>query len=73
MEVEHIVWDRAPHEGRISGILELEVFWHGGGEDVVVIQGTFDIEKGTLRVLHQEITFPGSSGILVKRVGRIVS
>ncbi len=72
MEVEHIVWERAPNSGQISGILEVKVYWHGGGKDILVIQGTFDVETETLRVLRQEMTFAGASGIFVERVGRII-
>jgi hypothetical protein len=47
-EVKHIKWLKT-HDNLVSGILRLRVYWHGGGETEVVLQGVFNQLEGEFK------------------------
>lgn len=77
--VDHIIWEIAPYDGRVSGLLEITVYWHGGGHDHMIIQGTYEYGSYPVR---DSITTPfgkitpddiiGASGFSLHRVGEII-
>ena len=76
MNVEHIVWeDWNWTDKNLNGILEIEVHWHGGGTDVIIMQGTY-INNGRGKFINSFITISedtmGVSGITLRRIGTIV-
>jgi hypothetical protein len=75
-KVQHIVWESAPHDGSVTGLLKVRVFYHGGGSDVVISDGTFthgDHYVNTFKTITGEISdhTSGVSGISVEAVGYI--
>lgn len=72
MKVEHIIWEDYSYEPKVSGILELEIYWHGGGTDIFIMQGTYySLGLGSFKntfVTIDENTM-GVSGISLRRVG----
>lgn len=78
--VQHIVWNDKVYGDigeKISGICELEIFYHGGGSETIICQGVYIFEglgKFVNRVLGIEISREtlGVSGISLKRVGEFV-
>jgi hypothetical protein len=75
-EIEHIVWETSYDYTAevIRGLLEIRVYWHGGGTDTFIAEGSFYKEgKFAHRVLGtiDEAT-PGVSGVALIRVGNIV-
>jgi hypothetical protein len=77
--IDHIIWDHAPHEGRVSGILELVIYYHGDGHDNIIIEGTYVFQSYPL---HDYVdtkfgkfssdNMCGVSGIHLNRVGEII-
>ncbi len=78
MQVEHIIWeDHSYDDTVVTGLLDIEIYWHGGGTDRFIAEGTYtDLGRGIFqnRLLGQisEDT-TGVSGIRLVRVGRIVA
>ena len=75
MKVEHIVWeDWNWIDQAAAGILELKIYWHGGGADTVVMEGTYN-NNGRGSFTNQFVTIDentqGVSGISLCRVGTI--
>ena len=75
MKVEHIVWEDSYDytADRIYGLLEIEVYWHGGGSDCVIAEGTFytkgrgRFENRILGTVSEDTM--GVSGVSLRRVG----
>lgn len=78
MKIEHIVWEDSYDytAERIHGLLEIEVYWHGGGTDRVIAEGTFytkgrgRFENRILGTVSEDTV--GVSGVSLRRVGTIV-
>ena len=75
MKVEHIIWEDYSYEPNVSGILEIEVYWHGGGTTVIIMQGTY-VTKGRGSFSNEFVTIDdlhtmGASGVGLRRVGRL--
>lgn len=74
MKVEHIIWEDYSYDPSVSGILELEIYWHGGGTDLIIMQGTYtSLGRGSFKntfVTIDENTM-GVSGISLRRVGHL--
>jgi len=77
MKIEHIVWKDYHWGETVSGILEIEIVWHGGGSDTFVAQGTY-INKGRGEFINNLVGLKvnedtmGVSGVNCLRVGEIV-
>lgn len=76
MKIEHIVWENCNWtDKKVSGILEIEVYWHGGGTDTVIMEGTY-INNGrgsfTNHFVSIDENTTGLSGISLRRIGTIV-
>jgi hypothetical protein len=76
MEIEHIVWEDWNYTDKnIHGILELEIYWHGGGTDIIIMQGTYT-HNGRGKFANSFVTIDGDtmgvSGVSLRRVGTIV-
>lgn len=74
MKVEHIIWEDYSHDPKVSGILELEIYWHGGGTDIFIMQGTYTslgrgCFKNTFVTIDESVM--GVSGISLRRVGHL--
>lgn len=77
MKVEHIVWEEWNYTDKnVYGILEIEVYWHGGGTDTVIMQGTYVNIGGRGMFTNAFITVDenteGVSGVSLRRIGTIV-
>lgn len=80
MRIEHIIWEGAGHAGKETGILEIEVFYHGGGEQRLIVSGTFDHDKANTGTPNEAVTTPaakldfgaGVAGVHLLRVGTLV-
>jgi len=76
MQVEHIVWEEWNYTDKnVFGILELDIHWHGGGTDRVIMQGTYTaIGRGmfTNQFVTVDEDTMGVSGVTLKRIGTIV-
>lgn len=75
MKIEHIVWEDWNYtDKKVHGILEIEVYWHGGGTDIVIMEGTF-ISDGRGSFTNQFVSINedtmGVSGISLRRIGTI--
>lgn len=77
--IDHILWQNAPHEGDVHGILELTVFYHGGGREHIIIEGTYVFQKYPLSDYVDTIfgkftvdNMIGVSGFNLNRVGEII-
>lgn len=74
MQVQHIVWEDY-NGGEVKGILDIEVIWHGGGRDKIIIQGTYDGHNDITNAVFGLMDFGnmvGVAGISVIRVGQFV-
>ena len=76
MKVEHIVWEDWNYtDKKVSGILELEVYWHGGGTDTITMEGTYT-NDGRGKFINTFVTIDedtmGVSGVSLRRIGTIV-
>ena len=75
MKIEHIVWEDSCHDDVSKGILEIEVYWHGGGTTVILMQGTY-VNNGRGSFSNEFVTIDyntmGVSGVGLRRVGKIV-
>ncbi len=80
MKIEHIIWKDFNYylsDKTVSGLLEIEVVWHGGGSDTFVAEGIYtDTGRGEfvnrlIGVCINEETM-GVSGVHCLRVGEIV-
>lgn len=76
MKVEHIIWEDYSGYDTVSGILDICVYWHGGGSDNLIMEGTFhgDADRGacTNHLMGRfDADTMGVSGIILQRVGRI--
>lgn len=76
MEIEHIVWEDWNYTDKnLTGILELEIYWHGGGTDITIMQGTYT-HNGRGKFTNSFVTIDGDtmgvSGVSLRRVGTIV-
>ena len=75
MKIEHIVWEDSYDytAERICGLLEIEVYWHGGGSDCIIAEGTFytkgrgRFENRILGTVSEDTM--GVSGVSLRRVG----
>jgi hypothetical protein len=77
MKVEHIIWeDWNWTDKNVYGILELEVYWHGGGSSIIIMEGTY-VNNGRGKFVNSFVAIDedteGVSGITLRRIGRIVS
>ena len=75
MNVEHIIWeDWNWTDKNVTGILELEVYWHGGGTDIIIMEGTY-VNNGRGKFVNTFVTIDedttGVSGITLRRIGKI--
>jgi hypothetical protein len=77
MQIEHIIWNDYDWDETVSGILEIEIVWHGGGSDTFISQGVYT-NKGCgeftniiIGIKVNEDTM-GVSGVNCLRVGEIV-
>lgn len=74
MKVEHIIWEDYSYDPSVSGILELEIYWHGGDKDIFIMQGTYySLGRGSFKntfVTIDENTM-GVSGISLLRIGHL--
>lgn len=78
MKIEHIVWEDSYDytADKVSGLLEIEVIWHGGGTDRIIAEGTFftkgrgQFKNGVLGTVDEDTM--GVSGVHLRRVGTIV-
>lgn len=76
MNVEHIIWeDWNWTDKNVTGILELEVYWHGGGTDIIIMEGTY-VNNDRGKFVNSFVTIDedteGVSGITLRRIGQIV-
>lgn len=73
MKVQHIIWNHPTYRGKETGILRLRVIYHGGVDDSLIVQGTFDHEADEVRMMkHQPFDFgPGVAGVSLDMVGFI--
>lgn len=76
MEIEHIVWQDY-YGGDVYGIIDLEIIWHGGDKDRVVMQGHFiDDGRGEFNNhvcnLSIDENTTGVAAVRPIRVGKIV-
>jgi hypothetical protein len=75
MKIELIVWEDSYDytAERIYGLLEIEVYWHGGGSDCIIAEGTFytkgrgRFENRILGTVSEDTM--GVSGVILRRVG----
>lgn len=82
MKIEHIIWkDYYGSESVVEGLLEIEVYWHGGGKDTFIAEGTYNsgVDDRTFKSRFKNSILGevsedtmGVSGIMLLRVGRIV-
>ena len=77
MKVEHIVWEDWNYTDKhVYGILEIEIYWHGGGTDTLVMQGTYTNRGGRGMFANSFIAIDedteGVSGVSLRRIGTIV-
>jgi hypothetical protein len=75
MQVEHIIWEDWNYTDKnVFGILELDIHWHGGGTDRVIMQGTYTA-TGRGMFTNQFVTIDddtmGVSGVSLLRYGYI--
>lgn len=76
--IAHILWNPAPHSGRVYGILDFSIFYHGGGEDHHIVQGTYVFQdypnSDYIETVFGKISSDtiGVSGISLNRVGEIL-
>jgi len=75
VQIEHIVWEDWNYDDKkVSGILELEVYWHGGGTDIVIMEGTYT-HDGRGKFVNSFVTIDedtmGFSGMTLRRIGQI--
>ena len=76
MKVEHIIWeDYHGADAVVSGLLDIEIHWHGGGTDRFIAEGTYT-DKG--RGIYQNYLLGqisedtmGVSGVSLRRVGHL--
>lgn len=78
MKVEHIVWEDWNYTDKnVYGILELDVHWHGGGTDTIIMQGTYVNRGGRGMFANSFMAIDedtmGVSGITLRRIGQIVA
>ncbi len=78
-KIEHILWDQAPYEGKVHGILELTIYYHGGGHEHILVEGTYVFQKyplcdyvDTKFGKFSSDNMCGVSGIHLNRVGEII-
>lgn len=78
-EINHIIWNEVPYSGSISGLLDITVYYHGGGDERIIIDGTYVYETypksdyvRTLFGNFSKETLMGVSGIILERVGEIM-
>jgi hypothetical protein len=76
MQIEHIVWEDWNYtDKKLTGILDIEVYWHGGGTDTVIMQGTYT-HDGRGKFANSFVTISedtmGVSGVSLRRIGTIV-
>lgn len=76
MEINHIIWrDINWSDQKVQGLLELDLIYHGGGKDRILIEGTFDLTTDKLIPAGScffKIDTTGVAGIHLQRVGEIV-
>lgn len=83
MKVEHVIWEVPESDASGFGLLEVDIHYHGGGMDRVLLEGSFkSVQDGmltrtvvTVRVLNtvlDENEMAGVSAIYINRVGTIV-
>jgi hypothetical protein len=75
MKIEHIVWEDSYDytADKIYGLLEIKIYWHGGGSDTLIAQGTYHKEgRFENRLIRIDEDTMGVSGISLVRVGTIV-
>lgn len=73
MSIEHIIWTPSVYNGIQTGLLEIGIIYHGGGEDKIRVQGTYDHDTRTLTPaggLHVHFG-AGIADVYLVRVGRI--
>ena len=73
--VQHVLWEDAPHDDVVRGLLKIEIYFHGGGTNRLIIEGSHNEKTGEtfLSGFYTPLDFgPGVSGVSVRAVGRIV-
>lgn len=77
--VEHIIWETSPYRGEIHGILQLTLFYHGGGHEHMIVEGTYVYQSypesdyvDTKFGRFSKDTVEGVSGISIHKVGEII-
>jgi hypothetical protein len=75
MKIEHIIWEEWNYtDKKVFGILELDIHYHGGGTDRVIMQGTY-INMGRGMFANQFVTIDedtmGVSNVSLLRIGTI--
>lgn len=77
--IEHILWDDTIHEDKLHGILDLTIYYHGGGHEHIIVEGTYVYQRYPLRNYvdtkfgkFNEDDMCGVSGIHLNRVGEII-
>lgn len=70
MKVDHIIWQQPSFSGKVTGLLDIEVSYHGGGSVNFLVTGTYDCDARTLKI-NKPLVFDdmGISGISLKRFG----
>lgn len=76
MKVEHIVWeDWNRSDKHVYGILEIDIHWHGGGTDTLIMQGSY-VNNGRGKFVNSFMAIDenteGVSGVSLRRIGTIV-
>ncbi len=77
MKIEHIIWEDYDWDETVSGILEIEIIWHGGGSDKLIAQGTYT-SKGRGEFINNLVGIKvnedtmGVAGVNCLRIGEIV-
>jgi hypothetical protein len=71
--VEHIIWSEPAYTGKVKGILKIEVIYHGGGSDEMIVTGAYDnnTQNVTLPTGHVLNDGPGIAGIVLHEVATL--
>lgn len=80
MQVEHIVWQDVTGLNQGVGLLDVEIYYHGGGSsDRIIVDGWFEVtdfkttvKASVLGTVISADTLTGVSAVSVRRIGRII-
>lgn len=79
MKIQHIIWDDSvKFDPKVTGICEIEIYYHGGGSNTILVEGTYEIINGKGKFTNRDLGISvgedttGVSDVFLVRVGNIV-